>query len=95
MHEVPVHVDNYVHVRNALRLNSHQNICSCHSMRSTSCCLVVSAFRTLGINHLDLFIFLQISKQDDHEFYELVNAYFRGRHTLALAVKEYEVCLLL
>jgi len=37
--------------------------------------------------------FLQISKQDDHEFYELVNTYFKGRNTLALAIKEYEVCL--
>ena len=38
---------------------------------------------------------LQISKQDDHEFYDLVNAYFRGRNALAIAIKEYEVCCLL
>ena len=37
--------------------------------------------------------YLQISKQDDHEFYELVNTYFRGRNALAMAIKEYEVCL--
>ena len=35
---------------------------------------------------------MQISKQDDHEFYELVNNYFRGRNTLAMAIREYEVC---
>lgn len=37
--------------------------------------------------------FLRISKQDDHEFYELVNAYFRGRNTLAMAVEEYKIVL--
>nr|XP_058943375.1 ectopic P granules protein 5 homolog [Pocillopora verrucosa] len=37
--------------------------------------------------------FIKISKQDDHEFYELVNAYFRGRNALAMAIKEYEIVL--
>ncbi|CAH3172967.1 unnamed protein product, partial [Porites evermanni] len=37
--------------------------------------------------------FLRISKQDDHEFYELVSAYFRGRNALAVAIKEYEILL--
>jgi len=35
--------------------------------------------------------FLRISVQDDHEFYELVNTYFRGRNALAIAFKEYQV----
>ncbi|KAJ7394036.1 hypothetical protein OS493_003709 [Desmophyllum pertusum] len=37
--------------------------------------------------------FIRISKQDDHEFYELVNTYFRGRNALAMAIKEYEIVL--
>ncbi|XP_048581759.1 ectopic P granules protein 5 homolog isoform X2 [Nematostella vectensis] len=35
--------------------------------------------------------FIKISKQDDHEFYALVNAYFKSRNALSIALKEYEI----
>ena len=35
--------------------------------------------------------FQQISKQEGHEFYELVNAYYRARNALAIARQEFEV----